>query len=145
MELSRQEHWSGLPFTLPMDLPNPGIGPSFLQLQHWQADSLLLIHLGNPSKPSSHYYLLEDYRGSICFYSAHLLPVLLTCSHSTSHLLLISTAFRRKSKPLSLNTQPCAVDCTEYPNLHLPSHGSCLLPPRASGPIGTVGISERLS
>ena len=29
MELSRQEHWSGLPFTPPMDLPNPGIGLKF--------------------------------------------------------------------------------------------------------------------
>ena len=37
MEFSRQEHWSGLPFTSPEELPNPGIEP-------WshasQADSL---------------------------------------------------------------------------------------------------------
>ena len=25
MEFSRQEHWSGLPFPLPQDLPNPEI------------------------------------------------------------------------------------------------------------------------
>ena len=24
MEFSRQEHWSGLPFSFPGDLPNPG-------------------------------------------------------------------------------------------------------------------------
>ena len=27
MEFSRQEHWSGLPFPTPGDLPNPGIEP----------------------------------------------------------------------------------------------------------------------
>jgi len=39
MELSRQEYWSGLPFSSPEELPNPGIEP-------WspasQADSLPL-------------------------------------------------------------------------------------------------------
>ena len=34
---SRQEHWSGLPFPSPGDLPNPGIKPSSPALQ---ADSL---------------------------------------------------------------------------------------------------------
>ena len=28
MEFSRQEHWSGLPFPPPGDLPNPGIKPA---------------------------------------------------------------------------------------------------------------------
>ena len=28
MELSKQEQWSGLPFTTPGDLPDPGIQPS---------------------------------------------------------------------------------------------------------------------
>ena len=27
MEFSKQEHWSGLPFTTPGDLPDPGIEP----------------------------------------------------------------------------------------------------------------------
>jgi len=35
---SRQEHWSGLSFPSPGDLPNPGIKTVSL---HWQADSLL--------------------------------------------------------------------------------------------------------
>ena len=38
IEFSRQEYWSGLPFPIPGDLPNPGIEPRFLTLQ---ADSLL--------------------------------------------------------------------------------------------------------
>ena len=39
MELSRQEHWSGLPFPMPNDLPDhPGIELAFLGLLHWQAD-----------------------------------------------------------------------------------------------------------
>ena len=30
MRFSRQEHWSGLPFPSPVDLPNPGIEPASL-------------------------------------------------------------------------------------------------------------------
>ena len=30
IEFSRQEHWSGLPFPTPEDLPNPGIKPASL-------------------------------------------------------------------------------------------------------------------
>ena len=37
MEFSRQEYWSGLPFPSPVDLPDPGIEPSFPTL--W-ADAL---------------------------------------------------------------------------------------------------------
>ena len=29
IEFSRQEYWSGLPFPTPVDLPNPGIKPTF--------------------------------------------------------------------------------------------------------------------
>ena len=43
---SRQEHWSGLPFPTPEDLPNPGIEHCPLCLLHWQVDSLPLSHLG---------------------------------------------------------------------------------------------------
>ena len=38
MGFSRQEHWSGLPFPSPGDLPDPGIKPSSPALQ---VDSLL--------------------------------------------------------------------------------------------------------
>ena len=41
MEFPRQEYWSGLPFSSPGDLPDPGIEPRSPTLQ---ADSL-------PSKP----------------------------------------------------------------------------------------------
>ena len=37
MVFSRQEYWSGLPFPIPGDLPNPGIEPRSPALQ---ADSL---------------------------------------------------------------------------------------------------------
>ena len=30
MEFSRQEYWSGLPFPIPGDLPDPGIEPTSL-------------------------------------------------------------------------------------------------------------------
>ena len=33
MEFSRQEYWSGLPFSSPRDLPNPGIEPMSPVLQ----------------------------------------------------------------------------------------------------------------
>ena len=42
---SRQEPWSGLSFSSPRDLPNPGVEPGLLL---WQADSLPLSHQGNP-------------------------------------------------------------------------------------------------
>ena len=45
MVLSRQEYWSGLPFPLPGDLPDPGIEIVF---PAWQADSLPLSHLESP-------------------------------------------------------------------------------------------------
>ena len=44
MEFSRQEYWSGLPLPSPVDLPNPGTEP---RSPTWQADSLLLSHLGS--------------------------------------------------------------------------------------------------
>ena len=37
---SRQEYWSGLPFPLPGDFPNPGIEHMSLNLLHWQAGVL---------------------------------------------------------------------------------------------------------
>ena len=42
---SRQEYWSGLPFSPPGDLPNPGIEPRSPALY---ADSLPLSHQGSP-------------------------------------------------------------------------------------------------
>ena len=47
MRFPRQEYWSGLPFLLPGDLPDPGIDPHLLHLLHWQADSLPLSYQGS--------------------------------------------------------------------------------------------------
>ena len=47
MEFSMQEYWSGLPFSSPEDLPDPGIEPT---TPAWQADSLPLSHLGGPKE-----------------------------------------------------------------------------------------------
>ena len=52
LEFSKQEYWSGLPFSTPGDLPHPGIETSFVSLLQWQVDSLPLHHLGSPP-PSS--------------------------------------------------------------------------------------------
>ena len=45
MEFSRQEYWSGLPFSSPGNLPNPGIEPVSPALQE---DSLLFEPPGKP-------------------------------------------------------------------------------------------------
>ena len=47
MEFSRQEYWSGQPFSSPGDLPNPGMEPRSLILQ---ADSLPFDPPGKTSK-----------------------------------------------------------------------------------------------
>ena len=46
MEFTRQEHWSGLPFPSPGDLPNPGIK---IKPPELQAVSLPLSHWGSPT------------------------------------------------------------------------------------------------
>ena len=48
MAFSRQEYWSGLTFLPPGDPPDPEIEPVSPASLHWQADSLLLSHLGSP-------------------------------------------------------------------------------------------------
>ena len=47
MRLPRQEYWSGLPFSPPGDLHDPGIEPHLLCLLHWQAGSLPTMPPGN--------------------------------------------------------------------------------------------------
>ena len=48
MGFSRQEYWSGLPFSYSRDLPDPGIEPLSPTAPTLQADSLPLSHQGNP-------------------------------------------------------------------------------------------------
>ena len=46
MGFCRQEYWSGLPFPLPGDLPNPVIKPASLNVYlHWQAAYLPVAHV----------------------------------------------------------------------------------------------------
>ena len=47
MGFSRQEHWSGLPFPSPGDLPDPGSEPGSPALE---GDSLLAKPSGKPAK-----------------------------------------------------------------------------------------------
>ena len=47
MGFPREEYWGGLPFSTPGNLSDPGIEPHLLHLMRWQADSLLLSHLGS--------------------------------------------------------------------------------------------------
>ena len=51
---SRQEYWSGLPRPVPGDLPDTGIEPTSLSLQHWQAGFLPPVP---PGKPETSYNL----------------------------------------------------------------------------------------
>ena len=44
MGFPRREHWSGLPFPSPGDLPDPGIESASPSSPHWQVNSLLLGH-----------------------------------------------------------------------------------------------------
>ena len=53
MKLSRQEHWSGLPFPPPGNVPNPGTEPRSPTLQ---ADSLLTEPPGKPSHQGLYSY-----------------------------------------------------------------------------------------
>ena len=52
MGFSRQEYWSGLPFTPPGNLPHLGINRCLLSLLHWQAASFPLVPPGNLIKPT---------------------------------------------------------------------------------------------
>ena len=56
MGFSRQEHWSGLPFPPPEDLPHPGIKPGSPSLQ---ADCLVLESPGTPLQALEEHFLLS--------------------------------------------------------------------------------------
>ena len=47
---SRQEYWTGLPFSTPGDLPDSGIKPTSLASPAWQADALQLAQTRKPEK-----------------------------------------------------------------------------------------------
>ena len=57
MGFPRQEYWSGLPFTPPGDLPDPGIKPTSPVSPALQVDSLPLSHQGSLwNKANAKYY-----------------------------------------------------------------------------------------
>ena len=58
MEFSRQESWSGLPFPLPGDLPDPGVEPEFLESPALAGRSLPTTP---PGKPSSVKQMFTDH------------------------------------------------------------------------------------
>ena len=65
MGFSRQEHWNGLPFPSPDDLPNPGIKPRSPALQ---ADSLSFELLGQRViQTKLPIYLLSWFKHNISF------------------------------------------------------------------------------
>jgi len=49
MEFSRQDYWSGLPFSTPRGHPGPGIEPTSPVSPALQVDLLSLSHLGRVS------------------------------------------------------------------------------------------------
>ena len=55
-EFSRQEYWSGLPFPIPGDLPDPAVEPGPPSLQ---ADSLLSEPAGEPKNGRKYFTHME--------------------------------------------------------------------------------------
>ena len=91
MGFSRQEHWRGLLFPPPGDLPNPGIGPRTLALQ---ADSLRSEPqqkpTGLPGKSPIYIFLIELYlisdRGLVLKFRRQ---ILITCQRKVFSPFLI--------------------------------------------------------
>ena len=80
MEFSRQKYWSGLPFSSPGNLPNPGIEPRSSTLQ---ADSLQSEPPGKPNK------LLTD---SLTYFSAY---ISVLCSCFSFYLEVLPTSLNK--------------------------------------------------
>ena len=76
MGFSRQEYWSGLPFPLSVDHPDPGIKPTSPVAPALQAGSLPLSHLGSHEK--SYYSKNHSTVFTCCFLSEWCL--LLVCT-----------------------------------------------------------------
>ena len=62
---SRQEHWSGLPFPAPGDLPDPGTELVSLRSLHWQVGSLPPSHQGGPNYNSRYYQMRRRVASSL--------------------------------------------------------------------------------
>ena len=81
MGFPRQEHWSGLPFPSPGDLPNPGLEPTFLTSPSlageffpasatWEAHVSFYIPISDVSESSSCFKSLST-NGIDHFFSCH--------------------------------------------------------------------------
>ena len=140
MEFSRQEYWSGLPFPIPGDLPNPGIKPTSLSspvLAGWlftncttlEAPSCLLY-----SPIQSLLYLL--FSSVALFIYLFLIEGWLLYS-----IMLVSTKHQHESAislPMSLPTS------TSLPPSS-PSHPSRLIPSPSLSSLSPIANSHQLS
>ena len=100
MELSRQEHWSGLPFPSPGDPPNPGIEPASPALQ---ADSLLSEPPGEPNifiYTHMHIYKYSYIRACVCSAASVMSDSLRPCQAP------LSTGFSRQKDWRGLSRPP---------------------------------------
>ena len=98
MDFSRQEYWSGLPFSSPGDLPDPGIKPRSPALQ---ADSLL-------SEPPFFYYIPQYFffLVDLCVLCKTLLSILFFCKYPLSifHPSFIVSLVEQKSLTFMIKT-----------------------------------------
>ena len=67
MGFSQKEYWSGLPFLLYGIFLTQGSHSGFLNLLHWQADSLTLSHLGIPNNLSTFSKFPSSSKGKIIY------------------------------------------------------------------------------
>ena len=98
MDFSRQEYWSGLPFSSPGDLPDQGIEPRSPALQ---ADSLL-------SWPPFFYYIPQYFfLVDLCVLYKTLLSILFFCKHPLSifHPSFIVSLVEQKSLTFMIKTR----------------------------------------
>ena len=107
IEFSRQEYWSGLPFPVLGNLPNPGIEPRSPALQ---ADSLLSDPLG---KPLSDLYLIiiQEWKWSWPAWagrSIHKVRFFFPQCHAQRHIPLLHHFISFHITPL---TEPCYCHC----------------------------------
>ena len=79
------EYWSGCHFLLQGIFPNQGPNPCLLSLLHWQAGSLPLSDLGNPSRTDRH---LNKH----CV-NSEVKQHSIICSHFRIPLILVSRIF----------------------------------------------------
>ena len=59
MEFSRQEYWSGLPFSTPWDLPDPGINPKSLASPVLAGRFFTTVPPGKPLKISTYHLIIS--------------------------------------------------------------------------------------